>query len=35
VASTLEGFESSLGSRYAPAAIITTMARDRHRFYPD
>ncbi|HET8702174.1 MAG TPA: fatty acid oxidation complex subunit alpha FadJ [Nitrococcus sp.] len=35
VASTLEGFESSLGSRYAPVAAITAMARDQRRFYAD
>lgn len=35
VASMLKGFESSVGSRYAPAAVVTAMAQDHRCFYPD
>ncbi|MCO6441087.1 MAG: fatty acid oxidation complex subunit alpha FadJ [Nitrococcus mobilis] len=34
VASTLAGFESSVGSRYAPAPVVSAMAREPRRFYP-
>lgn len=35
VASALKDFESSVGSRYTPAAVITAMARDQRCFYAD
>ncbi len=34
VASALTGFESSVGRRYAPAPLVSAMARERRRFYP-
>lgn len=35
VASTLKDFESRIGSRYAPATVLSAMARDRRCFYAD
>ncbi|EAR23001.1 fatty oxidation complex, alpha subunit [Nitrococcus mobilis Nb-231] len=34
VASALAGFESSVGRRYAPAPLVSAMAREPRRFYP-